>query len=327
MVESEQQQQQSQQQQQQQEVTSETVLKSVTAVLTRVPKRALKNYFVRHCAANLKDIRQVQRDWVVLSKSYEVFKKNFATLIADNDFYQRLFVQLAMVSSLLGKIDPSNDTYGLYGGAALFVSEWCRVLGSIFFPQCHELAFFALWSPFLKSFNVSWAFHGTSRVVLMSLAQEVDAADGDPFALLFPGPSPCRELAVSADDGDDDDDATIGVEGWAAKSRHFESNDDKALFMQIFGVAGRLSSRQVQYYNPADETLAIRRKYDDCWAIDAIAPPADVAEFEKEDLDEDTGEFVSEMANLSSMLLKTSVTPPAPPSPAPPSSSSPPSSS
>lgn len=273
--------------------TTTELLKTVTNILTHIPKRELKNYFARHCAVNLKDVRRVQADWKCLSAAYDTFKTNLVQMIDDNDFYQNIFVQLACASAVMGRIDPTNDTKGLYAGCALFVSEWCKALGEIFFADCHPLSFYALWSPFLKRFGVAWEFHGTSEALLIALEECADEA-GEAFAPHFPGPAPCKEATA---------EGTVDAIGLIDWTKAIRASDHRARLERIFG--GTVSSRQVAYYNPADETFTydLHRKYDNVWAVDYLQPPPEIVEFEQEDDDDETNAtYKEEMDKLQSLL-------------------------
>jgi len=83
-----------------------------------------------------------------------------------------------------------------------------------------------------------------------------------------------------------------------------KASKQRAVFEQVFG--GRLSSRQVHYFNPADETLQIHRNVEYAWAIDVIAQPPAVVEFEADD-EEDTGAYKAEMEKLQKMLKAAAV--------------------
>lgn len=266
-------------------LNTQELLQSVTKTITHIPKRELKNYFARHCAANRLDMRRVQSDWKVFSAAFDSFKTSFETKLDDTDFFQRVVIQLACASALLGKLDPHNDPQGLYGGCSIFVSEWCAWMGQAFFGDCNPLAFFAIWSPFLKRFGVGWEFHGTTSTVLIALEDCVDEA-GEAFASNFPGPAPLQ---------DDDDKAFVN---WAKFLRRMGESER---ITAIFG--GSISSRQITYYNPVDESFELHRKYDKVWAIDTLQPPPEVVEFEQEDDDDELKEtFSKEMAKLGSLL-------------------------
>lgn len=295
-------------------ITSEDLLKSIVSLLTRVPKKDLKNYYSRHSAANLDDFKTIQSDWKVFSAAYDDFKKTFADTVANNEKLQRYFVQLATASAVLGKINPENDPFGLYAGCALFVSMWTEKLGQILFPNCTRLAFFALWSPFLQSLNIDWKFHGTFGVLLITLGQMYDdAADGDAaFALVFPGPAPSSSTEKDKE-----------VEGWASKSKHLPQNV-RDMFKYVFGLSGNASSRQIQYFNPAndDGMFQCYRSYENCWAIDSMPVSLDIEEFEKvEPVEPDEAEYKDELKRLQGMLLKAAVNPSPPNPPNPPNSS------
>lgn len=282
-------------------VTSDDLLKSVTGVLTRIPKKDLKNYFSRHCAANLEDLRHIQSDWKEFATVYDEFKKTFAARVAENEFLQRIFVQLATVSAVMGKIDPDSDEYGLYAGCALFVSFWSESLSKIFFPKCSPLCFFAMWSPFLRTLNVDWRFHGTPGVVLIALSQEVEE-DETSYGLVFPGPAPSDEI--------DETGAATGVQGWEGKMRAL-NGDLRELFKYTFGLAShKLSSRQILYFNPADAEFQCHRKHKDSWAIEALPGAPVDEEFEQDETEEDTGEYKEEMIKLQSFLMQAAVNPP-----------------
>jgi hypothetical protein len=257
--------------------TSEALLTNVIGVLTRVPKKVLKNYFVRHCSTNQEDLKSVQADWKQFSAAYTQFRSSFAKTVGDDDFLQRVFVQLATTSALMGKLDADEDEYGLYAGCALFVSKWCEALGQVFFPGCNEVAFFALWSPFLDSVGIKWPFHGTPSVVTIAL-QDL-AEDGGAFPLVFPGP--CPKMGEE-----------LGVVNWSKVLGEATTG--------VFGAA-KISSRQVLFFNPTDADVKTHRKHDAVWAIDSLPVSKEAEEFEEES-EEDEGEYQEQMNKLQEVL-------------------------
>lgn len=279
--------------------TADDLVKKVVGVLTKVPKREFKNYFVRHCAVNKKiHSKEIIGEWYKIRESYKEFQVSFASLIARNEFYQKVFVQLSLVTAIMGNMKPENDKFGLYAGCALFVSEWCGHLSRIFFEQCHPLAFYALWSPFMKTAGVSWEYQGTTDAVLMTLAEDMDEDDA-PFALLFPGYAPCWDM------DEDGVTKTVGITSWSSKANALDQSQ-RDLLKVVFGYRGKLHSRQVTYFNPADETFGVLRNASQSWAVDVLPPPQEQVQFEQEE-EEDTGAYTEEMDELSQLLKKTAV--------------------
>lgn len=276
---------------------SEELLKTVTNVLTNVPKSTLKKNFIRHCSVSGGDVNKVASVYKKFAIAYNNFKDSFTDQVAENDFLQRILIQLATVSALLGKLDPEvNDEYGLYGGCALFVSEWSRQLGTILFEGHPDYAFYSLWSAVLNLFKVDWAYQGCAYSVLVGLSNLIEGGL-EPFATCFPGPAPKVE-----------DDGTLSTQSWSSHSLTFDK-DEKDVFQQVFGQT-RLSPKHVFYYNPADEDFKVVRKADKTWAIDLMPGNPDVEEFEAEEDEEDTGTFQEEAKKLRGMLAETAIDPP-----------------
>jgi hypothetical protein len=274
-------------------VTASELLTTVSSILTHIPKKELKQYFVRHVALS-SEIRTVAADFNTLWSAFRVFQKRLPEILADDEQLQRVIVQLACVSAVLGKLDPDNDEYGLYAGCALFVSEWCAYLGLRLFPKCHPLSFYALWSPFLRILGVPWAYHGATSVVLVSLAQNVEMEDDEPYSLVFPGPAPNMTSSNTSE-------KDSWFESWSTR--------DSPALRQLVGFSSRVASRQVQYFNPADSSWQLHRKYDSIWAYDLLAQPPEVAEFEKDDDNaQETDEaFAADLSKLRTLLESTAV--------------------
>ena len=60
-------------------LNAEELLKTVTKVITNVPKTTLKNYFIRHCSheKNEKSLKGVASEWKKFAPDYVEFKKKF----------------------------------------------------------------------------------------------------------------------------------------------------------------------------------------------------------------------------------------------------------
>lgn len=287
--------------------TAGDLIKKVAGVLTKVPKRDFKNYFVRHCAVNKKlNSKEIVGEWNRIRESYKHFQTNFATLVDTNDFYQKVFVQLALVTSIMGTMRPdSGDQYGLYAGCALYIAEWCGVLSEMFFPKCHALAFYALWSPFMKIAGVDWEYQGTTDAVLMTLAETREDGNDEgaaPYALVFPGSAPCY---VNASDNPEAGLLSVSGTGWETRANAMNETQ-RQLMKTVFGYSGKLHSRQVTYFNPADKTFGVRRDASECWAVDVLPQPQEEVQFEQEE-EEDTGAYKEELAGLAQLLQKTAV--------------------
>jgi hypothetical protein len=283
---------------------SEELLKTVTNVLTNVPKKALKNNFIRHCSVSGGDVNKVASVYKKFAPAYTEFKGGFAAQVTENDFLQRILVQLSTVSALLGKLDPeTNDEFGLYAGCALFVAEWSSQLSTVLFDGHPDYAFYSLWSSVLNLFKVDRAYQGSTYGVLVSLSAVLEGGEGEdelePFALCFPGPAPKVE-----------DDGTLSTQSWS--SYKFDE-EEQTLFNQVFGQRDgqtRVPSKSVFYYNPADEQFKLIRVPEKTWAIDVMPGNPDVEEFEADDEEEDTGTFQEEAKKLQGMLVETVIDPP-----------------
>ena len=280
-------------------LNSADLLQTVIKVITNVPKKELKVNFVRHCST-LRDnklVKSVNADWKRFSSCYKQFKSEFSSKIDEDTFLQKIFVQLATVSVLLGNVAPEEDSLGIYAGCALFISEWCQFLSRYLFPDCPPYTFYAIWSPLLKTFGVDWAFHGFSSTVLMALDQVVagdeDEEQIDAYPLNFPGPAP-----MISEEG-------LEVCSWSQHFNTLTSEIVRSQFNTIFGYAHtnkKIPSKHVTYFNPSDETFSPHRSYNNIWAIDTLPSSPEIEEFEEDGEEEDTNEFKEDMAKLTSML-------------------------
>ena len=267
-------------------VTADALLKKVTSVLTNIPKKELKQFFVRHSAlAGTLDSRQTVADWSVMRREYEEFQKTFVETLDQNENYRRIFVQMVLVVVLMKSIDPENDQHGLFAGCALYVSEWSSALGKVFFPKSHPLTFYSLWSSFMQLFNIPWEYHGTSGSVLSILAGNYD--EDNHATLLFPGAGPKN-------------DGTADFESWSTIINSL-SKDVRESCQSVFGYSGKLHGRQLNYFNPADVSFGVFRNPDKCWAFDLLAKPEDVLQFEQDE-EEDTSKYVAEKSDLTNLL-------------------------
>lgn len=290
--------------------TSDELLASVCKVLTRVPRKQLKNYFVRHTATSLGPdaLKRVQKDWKQFSERYSEFRKTFVATVEEDFELQRILVQLAVATMLLGTIhngedgeeSENDDEYGLIGGLALFVSAWCNELGRRLFAGCSPVAVFALWSPFMDTFSVDWKWHGVAKTVLISLNQLSEAS-----APLFPGPAPASAAAQ------DDADAAKTTQKWSSWQRALPSDECIELFSLAFGQTTALSSRNTFYYNPAAPELQVQTRATGCWAIDVLRAAPEIEEFEAvDDEEEDTAEYDAEIAALKQRVAKKAASDP-----------------
>ena len=270
------------------------LMKSVTNVLVNVPKKTLKSNFARHCSngEDEKLMKQIPKLWKSFSAAYTDFQKTFPERLAGDEFLQRTVTQLAVVSALMGKISPENDGMGLYAGLAVYVSEWSSYLGSVLFPDQPKFAFFALWSSMLNVFKVEWAFHGNTYTVLISLLDYISEDDDEPFSICFPGPAPHNEE---------------GAVSWAKKAFKGKTLE---VFNAVFGTINqkRLFSKQVFYYNPADEDFSLLRDFNNTWAFDLIPSSPEVQEFEEdEEEEEENATYKEEVTRLKGILKATAM--------------------
>jgi hypothetical protein len=302
-------------------MNSEELLQTVIKVITNVPVKELKKNFVRHCSTtcDAKLIKSVHADWKRFKDAYAEFQAGFGEDVESSVFLQKVLVQLATVSALMGKINPAVDELGVYAGCALFVSEWCQDLGQRLFPGCPWYTFYAIWSPFLNTFGVDWGYHGPSQTVLLALEQNVGDEDDsndelDFYVPIFPGPAPCMEVGSS-----NVNRLEGSVISWDKHFGTITSSSMRNQFNLIFGLPARskkLSSKQITYFNPSDNSFTPHRGFSKTWTIDVLAAAPDIAEFE-EGVEEDTGAFDADMSKLQAMLAEVAIEPESVPVPVP----------
>lgn len=309
------------------------LIETVVNVLVNVPRRVLKKNFVQHCShlRSKKELQSVQQKWKVFAREYDEFKREFPLLAQDDEFMQRLVVQMATVSTLMGKIDVENDTFGLYAGCVLFVSEWSKYLGRTLFPESPVYAFYALWSSILNMFGVDWMYHGSTNTVLIALTENADIPvnenddDGDtdndaddndedavnpdfePYPCIFPGAAPDVDL----------ESGQLQTRTW---SSHFRTIDDEEVRRRInilFGYPAsskRIPSKHFHYFNPSDTSKALVQDIEQTWALDLLPYSADTEHFESDEGDDDEDEaarvkYKGESDKLKAMLLDRAVVP------------------